>query len=427
MAVAGLFNAKGEMPFFTDAVSAATGVAFVARGLPVLHKIHYTGTMLLADVLYNRLPSLSRLRGDLAFSLPSTQHMLFGTFFYAALCAGDLDLSCFRPLQGKVSWSFVRHSGMIAVEPINTAYWEAPVVAFWAVKRGQLAPVGGGWLVHDAILTAGHVNDAMLVLKAQGAEIFVGRCERVVCNVNNLYRFEPELVARPSERDLKRNPVTGDFALVRPPKQLAQLSLRVGRVGFSPATSCRVGSGFYKLVAGQWIFHRTFGVCQFGTPEFGGQSHPGACFWSGESVPSASGFPLLSDTKELVGLNIGALEQGDRSTAVAVRAGAVFRYFISRKKTYFEKGRFGRVTQVPKPKSTPMPEPAFSKHSRMTTTSNGTPRLRRVRVTLMLGILMKKGSFLRLMLLMRKMRLKRDVRPTCVLENQRAGQNESTS
>ena len=87
MAVAGLFNAKGEMPFFTDAVSAATGVAFVARGLPVLHKIHYTGTMLLADVLYK--PSavfVSFAWGPGFFIAEHSAHAFWDLFLRRALC-----------------------------------------------------------------------------------------------------------------------------------------------------------------------------------------------------------------------------------------------------------------------------------------------------------------------------------------------------
>ena len=111
---------------------------------------------------------------------------------------------------------------MIAAEPLSTPYWEEPVVAFLGREKWPVDPVGGGWLVHGAVLTAGHVFDALKVLKAQGAKIYIGRCERVVCNINCLYEYEPELIARPKEVDLRRNPVTGDFALVKPPKQVGE-------------------------------------------------------------------------------------------------------------------------------------------------------------------------------------------------------------
>ena len=40
-----------------------------------------------------------------------------------------------------------------------------PVITFWAVRNKRLAPVGGGCLVTDAILTAAHVSDALQVLR----------------------------------------------------------------------------------------------------------------------------------------------------------------------------------------------------------------------------------------------------------------------
>ena len=128
--------------------------------------------------------------------------------------------------------------------------------------------------MHGAVVTAGHVLDAMNVLKEQGAEIYVGRCHREVCNVHGLFKFDPKLIARPSVSDLKRNPIAGDFALVEAPKNVAQLGLKVGRVGFSAVSNDVVSSGHYRLVSGKWVFHRTFGICQFGTPPIAGQEHP---------------------------------------------------------------------------------------------------------------------------------------------------------
>ena len=136
---------------------------------------------------------------------------------------------------------------MNSAEPISAEYWDRPVVTFWALRDKRLAPVGGGWLVHGAVLTAGHVLDAMNVLKEQGAEIYVGRCHREVCNVHGLFKFHPKLIARPSVSDLKRNPIAGDFALVEAPKNVAQLGLKVGRVRFSAVSNDVVSSGHYRL------------------------------------------------------------------------------------------------------------------------------------------------------------------------------------
>ena len=67
-------------------------------------------------------------------------------------------------------------------------------------------------------------------------------------------------------------------------------------------------------------------------------------------MPSASGFPLLNASRELVGVNIGALETDGRSVAVAAKASSIFRFFISRNETFFSKSKFGIVPQAPKPK-----------------------------------------------------------------------------
>ena len=198
------------MPFTTDVVSLASSVVTTRYLLPFVVRKHYVATMLAADRLFSMLPSLPPVP---VFAFPSLQRALFGTFFYAALCAGDIDMSVFKPLGGKVTWTFVQHSGMISSEPLLDEFWDRPVVAFWAVRNGRLAPIGGGWLVHQAILTAGHVLDAMRVLREQGATLYVGKCHRVVVNVNGLYPIDFDLIARPTVADMQRHPIAGDFAL----------------------------------------------------------------------------------------------------------------------------------------------------------------------------------------------------------------------
>ena len=66
------------------------------------------------------------------------------------------------------------------------AFWDQPVVCLWAVKDSQLTPIGGAWLVSNALLTAGHVVDALEVLEAQGARIDASRCWREVTTVSNM-------------------------------------------------------------------------------------------------------------------------------------------------------------------------------------------------------------------------------------------------
>eukprot|EP00439_Symbiodinium_sp_Y106_P036529 s2570_g4.t1 len=350
------------LPVSTDLASAASGFVVMKYVVPRVLKAHYYGTFVLADKIYSWFPVTPESTG---YTFPSLQAYLFGTFFYTALAAGDVDLVPFKPLGAQAKWSFVRHSGMFKSEPISDEFWDRPVVTFWSVRDKQIAPVGGGWLVHDSVMTAGHVYDAMKVLEACGSKLYVGRCYREVCNINNLYPYEPKLIKRPSAADLARNPIAGDFALISAPRNVAQLGLRLGRIGFAANNGDVVHSGHYRQEQGKWVFYRTFGTCQFGTPDILGYQHPGACFWTGESMPSASGFPLLNASRELVGVNIGALETDGRSVAVAAKASSIFRFFISRNETFFSKSKFGIVPQAPKPKKGDMPSAeSFAQHSR---------------------------------------------------------------
>ena len=66
--------------------------------------------------------------------------LLFGTFFYTALALGEQPAcDAHMPMLGQVNWTYVQHSGWV----ISTSRWEAPVVAFWAVRDGALSPIGG--------------------------------------------------------------------------------------------------------------------------------------------------------------------------------------------------------------------------------------------------------------------------------------------
>ena len=102
-AVAQAFNAGGDHPFMTDALTVVTSAAFVTRVIPTVFSMHYKTTMILADKALAYLPS-SPTEALLSFSFPNVQRLLFGTFFYAALCAGELDLSCFDELLDTETW-----------------------------------------------------------------------------------------------------------------------------------------------------------------------------------------------------------------------------------------------------------------------------------------------------------------------------------
>ncbi|CAE6961202.1 unnamed protein product [Symbiodinium natans] len=73
--------------------------------------------------------------------------------------------------------------------------------------------------------------------------------------------------------------------------------------------------------------------------------HPGSAFWSGDSIHGASGFPLLTASGEIAGVNVGAVEEKDPKSAIAVKSSALIRYSLSRRAAFFEKKRFGKVTQ----------------------------------------------------------------------------------
>ena len=94
----------GPMPFASDVLSVASSFAVTRYVAPGLVKLHYIGTMVVAEKLWRVLPSLPSAPG---LVLPSLQRMLFGTFFYAALCAGEIDMTVFKPLNGKVTWGLL--------------------------------------------------------------------------------------------------------------------------------------------------------------------------------------------------------------------------------------------------------------------------------------------------------------------------------
>ena len=63
--------------------------------------------------------------------------------------------------------------------------------------------------------------------------------------------------------------------LLEQPRNVAQLNIRVGRVGFDSSGAGVVGSGFYRPVEGRWFFYRSMGKMLDDVPEFGDMRHPG--------------------------------------------------------------------------------------------------------------------------------------------------------